>query len=535
MKQKATKALSQLQSTFTDFTTGQKVVAVVGSAALLMAALFMFRWASTPSMTPLYTDLSASSAAQIVDELGSKGVKYELANGGTTVMVPSDEVYTLRLSLASAGVQVGNEGGYSILDKQGLSTSQFKEQTDFKRAMEGELAKTITAIDGVETAIVHLAMPERRVFQEEQDPTTASVLLATRYGVQLKRDQVQAITNLVASSIDGLSPDKVTVTDSTGTLLSAPADSANATADAQSEQVQTFQNQIQSRVQSMLDTVVGPGNSSVNVNADLSFDEERTEDVRYYVDPNLPVPPLSETTSSEVYNGANPDGTATGVVGPDGQMDATGDSDGNASYQKEAATSDNAVNRTTTQRVAAPGGVRSLHVGVALDSGAPSKVDPSEIQALVAAAVGINEERGDSLVVSSLPFDRSAAESAAAELKAAQDAAQQAELMSMLRKAAGVGLLLLVGLFVWLRSRRKNKLRLEATSIVVEQMRREAAERAAQQAALQQEAAAIAALEASNTIDDVNETLEVKQEIQALVESQPEDVAQLLRGWLVER
>lgn len=538
MKQKATKALSQIQGTFNDFTAGQKVVAIVGSAALLLAALFMFRWASAPSMAPLYTDLSSSNASKVVDDLSSKGVKYQIANGGATIMVPSDQVDSLRLSLAGDGVTVDSDGGYSILDNQGLSTSSFKEQTDFKRAMEGELEKTISSIDGVDTAIVHLAMPEQRVFQDEQEPTTASVLIKTKYGVDLKKDQVQAITNLVASSIDGLTPDKVTITDATsGQLLSAPADSADAQTDAQAEQVQSFQNEIQTRVQSMLDTVVGPGNSTVNVNADLSFDQKTTDDLRYYVDPTLPVPPKSETKSSETYNGINPDGTTTGVVGPDGQMDSSSTTNGNSSYVKEGSTADNSVNQTQTHTVAAPGSVNSLHIGVALDSNSQAKVDPAEIQALVSAAIGIDETRGDSIVVSSLPFDTTSADAAAKELKAAEDDKRRDQLYSTLRTVGAVVALLLIGLFIWLRSKRKARQRMEATSYVVEQMRREAAERAAQQAALQAEAAAIAALEASTAaaVEEANETLEVRQEIQALVERQPEDVATLLKGWLVER
>lgn len=535
MKQKASKAFTQLQGTFIEFTTGQKVVAIVGTAALLLGALFMFKWASKPTYSPLYSNLTTSSASAIVDELQKKGVKYELADGGDTVLVPKDQVYQLRLDMASAGVSTASDSGYAILDKQGLSTSQFKEQTDFKRAMEGELEKTIQALDGVDTAIVHLAMPEKQVFSDQQDPTTASVLVKTKAGMALTKGQVQAITNLVASSIDGLKPSAVTVTDATGKVLSSNGTSGSNAASDNADQVAAFQNEMQARVQSMLDTVMGTGNSSVTVNADLDFDSATTDTTRYYVDPSLPVPPLSETKQSETYNGPAADSAASGVVGPDGQMDpSTSTTDGSSTYNKSSSTSDNAVNSEKEHRVAAPGGIRSLHVGVALDSAAKAKVDPQEIQALVSAAVGIDQSRGDTLVVSSLPFDKTVQQANAAEIAAREKAAKQAELYGTLRNVGIAVGLLLIGLFLWLRSRRKAKQRQEATSYVVEQMRKEAAERAAAQAALQQEAAALSALEAA-TLEEVNETVEIKHEIQALVERQPEDVAQLLRGWLVER
>ncbi|MDO9494272.1 MAG: flagellar basal-body MS-ring/collar protein FliF, partial [Nocardioides sp.] len=197
MKQHLGRALTRYQRTFSTFTTGQKAMAVLGTAALLLAGFLVFRWASTPSMAPLYSNLSSSDASAVIDQLETSGVPYEIGDGGGTVMVPRDLVYSTRIDLSGEGLPTSGDDGYSLLDSQGLSTSQFQEQTDFKRAMEGELSRTIEAIDDVETAVVHLALPPQQVFADEQDPATASVLVATRPGTTLGADQVQAVVHLV--------------------------------------------------------------------------------------------------------------------------------------------------------------------------------------------------------------------------------------------------------------------------------------------------------------------------------------------------
>src|SRR5919112_4442788 len=242
MKDNLTRYFGRAQATFLGFTAGQKVVAIVGTAALLLAGFLVFRWAAAPSYAPLFSNLASADASAIIQELDTQGVPYKLSNGGNTIMVPREQVYSSRISLSGEGLPSANDSGYSILDDQSLSTSQFQEQTSFKRAMEGELANTIEAIDGVETAVVHLAMPEKQVFSDQQDPTTASVLVKTRTGTTLTPEQVQAVVNLVSSSIDGLKEENVTVADSTGKVLSTPAGAAGGSAQSQNQQVVDFQN-----------------------------------------------------------------------------------------------------------------------------------------------------------------------------------------------------------------------------------------------------------------------------------------------------
>jgi flagellar M-ring protein FliF len=531
MKDTVTRALTRYQRTFMAFTAGQKAVAVVGTVALLLAGFMIFRWASTPSYAPLYSNLSSSDASAVIDKLDGQGVPYKLTNGGNTVMVPKDKVYATRISLSGQGLPSSSDSGYSILDKTSLSTSQFQEQTNFKRAMESELSRTIEALNGVDTAVVHLALPEKQVFADSQDPATASVLVSTRPGADLGAEQVQAIVNLVASSVDGLEPDKVTVADSAGHVLSAPGNSSGFAATTRSQQVDDYQTEMGNRVQSMLDRVLGAGNSTVAVTANLDFDKSVTETKTYtYNKDNVP---LSETKNVEKYSGAGAGGGSglTGVVGPDGAMDSTttGSGSGDAQYEKSSETSDNAVDTTVEHRETAPGSVRNLHVGVVLDAATARTIDSTEIEGLVASAIGIDTTRGDTVQVSTLPFNRSAEKAAKAELTAAKKADASAHQHTLIRNSGLVVLIALILLLAWLKGRKRARERADATSYVVEQLRQEALDRSTAHAV--EPSAAVLALESM----EKSEADDIRDELAALVERQPEDVAALLRGWLVER
>lgn len=536
MRNKITRSLSRLQRTFSSFSTGQKAIAVIGGGALLLAGIMVFRWAATPSYSPLFNDVAPADASAIIEQLESEGTPYELVNGGATIMVPRDMVYDTRIRLSGEGLPADESAGYALLDDQDISTSEFQEQTDFKRAMEGELAATIESLDDVDTAVVHVAMPEDEIFADEQQPTTASVLVSTAAGTTLAPEQVQAVIHLVSSSIDGLEPDNVTIADATGQVLSAPGDSFGAAVDTQSQQVETFEKRINGSVQSMLDRVVGAGNSAVQVTANLNFDKTVTDTTRYFSEPDTP--PLSESETTETYTA--PNGAAGGgVVGPDGQLDpgaAAGGADAGATtdYRKRTRTADNSVNREVEHREAAPGAVESLNVGIVLDAEAAGGMNPEAISDLVTSGLGIDQRRGDTIEVSVLPFDRSAEELAAEELAAAEAAAEEAEMMSLIKNGGLALLVLAILLLAYLRGRKRNKAREDATTYMVEQLRRDAVERT-KTPVIDTPPAAALALDVRDPKPVTDMTAEMRNEITAMVERQPEDVASLLRGWLVER
>jgi flagellar M-ring protein FliF len=353
------------------------------------------------------------------------------------------------------------------------------------------------------------------------------VLVDTSAGHTMSPEQVQAVVNLVSSSVDGLKPDKVSVADSTGRVLSTNDASGSGSA-GRDQKVSDFQQEMGGRVQSMLDKVLGPGNSTVQVTADLDFDKAVKETTTYGVDRNRA--PLSEASSNEEYNGPAGSGGSTGVVGPDGQMDpSAGAGSASSNYVKNSTTRDNAVDKTHERRETAPGSVKSLHVGVVMDSGTTGAVNADEIRRLVEATVGIDTGRGDTVAVSQLQFDRTADEAAAAELATAKKEAERAKHMELYRNLGiAAGILTLLLLFWW-RSRKRAKARSDATTYLVEQIRQESADRAAQTAI--EPSPALAALESSEDLAGQA----ARRELSDLVERQPEEVAALLRGWLVER
>jgi flagellar M-ring protein FliF len=369
---------------------------------------------------------------------------------------------------------------------------------------------------------VHVAMPQEKLFETDTAPTTASVLVETSPGATLGSGQVQAVIHLVASSVEALDPKQVTVTDSTGQVLSAAGDDAGTVGDARAQQVEDFEKRMGRSVTSVLDRVLGSGNSAVQVTADLNFDQTTTQTTRYFTEPGSV--PLTDTTMTEKYTAPGAGGpNGGGVVGPDGQLDPDAARNGATAYEKKQRTADNAVNQTVEQREAAPGNVQSLHMGVVVDTRALAGINLADVEALVTSAVGIDPERGDTVEVTTMPFDRTGEEEAKAALAAAKKADEKAELMSMAKTGGLVLLLLLVLLAAWRQSRKRSQLREQATTYVVEQIRRnnEAVE-----------AAPVAAELPTGEMAELK--MAARDEIAAIVERQPEDVAQLLRGWLVE-
>ena len=526
MRDQITGRLQGLQRAFASFSAGQKTIAVIGSLALVLGAVMVFRWASAPSYAPLFTNMAPADASAVVDKLNASGTPYQLADSGSTVMVPSNDVYDARIKLSGEGLPSQSAEGYGLLDKQSLSMSQQQQDVNFKRATEGELEKTIGALDSIDGAIVHIAMPQQQLFATDQQPTTASVLVQEHPGATLSNEQVQAIVHLVASSVTGLDPKNVTVTDSAGDVLSAAGDTADSVANTRNQEVQAFEQQEQNAVQSILDRIVGPGSSRVLVTADLDFDKTLTNTTRYFNTPKNVA--LRASSDVEKYKGTA-SSTAGGVVGPDGQLDpnatSTTTTPKGSGYSHVQKTSDNAVDTVHEQREAAPGGVKSLHVAVAVDTQSLHGITPNQIQSMIDSGLGINTKRGDQSTVETMPFDTSQATAAAAALAASQKAAAKTTMMSNIR-TGGMALLVVAGLILaWLRGRKRRKARDEATQYVVEQIRRknEPAPLPPAPAAVEIEAGDPAHLRAA-----------ARDEIAAMVERQPEEVAQLLRGWLVE-
>ncbi|MBG0833314.1 flagellar M-ring protein FliF [Planomonospora sp. ID67723] len=536
MQERALAALRKARSTFGSFSTGQKAVTISMVLALAVGGFFFSQWASQPSYATLYSNLSGADGNAIVEKLTADGVPYQLTDGGSTIQVPQAQVYDLRLQMSGEGLPTQEDGGgYSLLDKQGITTSDFMQHVGYQRALEGELAKTIKSIEGVTSASVHLAIPQKDVFTDDAAKPTASVLVSTQADKPMTHSQVKAVVNLVGSSVEGMDPVDVTLADSTGKVLSAGGEQAlSASGDEREQQTQAFEQRMSGSIQQMLTQVLGPGKAVVKVTADLDYDQTETKSQRYVNDPTLP--PLSSTTKEESYSGG---GTPTGgVLGPD-NIQVPSNQTGN-DYKSTTETRDNAVGLVTESRKTAPGKVRKLDVAVMVDGQAAVGMDVAEIQRIVSSAAGVSAQRGDTIAVAAMPFDNSAAEKAAAELAATQKAEQDARTTELI-KIGGAGLIIallfIVGLLRGRRKRRsalskKEQARLAELQAELERVRVEAAQAAIEAA----EREALTAGTGNQPAEpDADKREELREEIAGMVERQPEEVAQVLRSWLADR
>jgi flagellar M-ring protein FliF len=514
---------------FASFTPGQKAVTVAAVLAVLIGGYFFATWASKPAYGTLFSNLSSKDASAIVDSLQKSGTSYELANGGQTIMVPQDQVYDLRLQLSGEGLPGEADTGYALLDQQGITTSDFMQHVGYQRALEGELAKTIKSIDGVEAATVHLVLPQKDVFADDQNKTTASVLVASKATSGLTSDQVQAIVHLVASSVEGLDPAQVTVAGADGRILSTGGGSTMVGAgDERSKKTSEFETSLNGSLQRILDSVVGPGHAVVTTNAELDYDQTETKTQTFTADPSLPA--LSEQISREAYNGTG--SSATGVLGPDNIQvpnGAASTGSGNGQYENSNTVRNNAINNAVETRQAAPGGVKKLNVAVVLDSTVAGAINVADMQKLVGAAAGIDPTRGDAIAISAMPFDTSAAAQAKEALATAGAAEKQAQQMSVIKTGAMVFVVLILLFLAWRASRRSKK-RTKLSDAEMKHLED-------MQAALEMQRLAELNGVIPNAIEAADRASEQareerKREIEQMVEDQPEEVAALLRGWL---
>ena len=452
MANKIAATAGRLGTTVRGFSTGQKTVAIIGIAILALGIAALATWASKPALTPLFSGLSAADASSIVEQLRTDGVEYELTNGGATILVPEESVYDERLKAASAGLPSSSTGGYSLLDTMGVTTSEFQQNVTYKRAIEGELAATVGAMKGVKTASVKLAIPKDTVFTSTKMDPTASVFIEAENGVTLSSDQVDAIVHLTSASIEGMKPTDVAVIDSTGAVLSSVG---GVTAGSSSKQAAAYEDETRRAVQAMLDRIVGAGNATVAVSADISS-ESATRTSETFTSP-ANTPALSDSTTKETYTGAG--GTSAGVLGPD-NIAVPGGGDGNGSYDNSTIVRNNAIDKVTENRTIPGGAVARQTVSVALNSGVAGKLNMEDVQALVESAAGFDGTRGDVVTVAAIGFDNAAADEAKAALKSAAEAEAADRTAELIRTgiiAAAIAIPLLLALILFLRRSRQRR------------------------------------------------------------------------------
>jgi len=527
MPAQVTAAFGRFTSTLKQFSVAQRTLAIIGLAVLLLGGFAVANWVSKPTMSPLFTSLSATDASAVVDQLTSEGVAYQLADGGSTVLVPNDKLYAMRLKLAAAGLPANADGGgYSLLDSMGMSTSEFQQQVTYQRALEGELAKTVGALQGVDAATVKLAIPQDSVFVSTKADATASVFIRTKAGVTLSNDQVQAIVHLVSAGIEGMKPTDVAVIDSTGKVLSTVGGELTAGSDGQ--QTGDYEARVSAAVQVLLDQVVGVGKSAVTMNAVLDYDKTQRTSESFTAAPNTPA--LASSKKSETYTGNGSGAAATGVLGPDNIAVPSGSSTA-GTYASASEDVTNAVDKVTELTTTAPGSVRRQSLAVAIDAKASAAIDMTQLTAMLSAAAGIDAARGDTIAVQAIAFDTSAAQTAQDALAAADAQSAKEASASLVKQGAIAGVILLVVLALVIAGARRSR-RSRRESLDIGELSR--LDREADPLGIGAGADGLPALPVGMTpVPVLPDAVAIKRaEISALADEQPAEVADLLRGWL---
>ncbi len=515
------------------FSSGQKAVVAVAVLGLVVGGYLFMSWAAKPTYVPLFSNLSPTDAAAITQKLAANKVPYQLGEDGQQILVPEADVYQQRLDMAAAGLPSTGQQGYSLLDNAGVTTSEFQQQVEYQQAVAGELEKTIESINGVDSALVNVVIPQQSLFATSSEQPSASVLVSLANGTTLSAEQVQAIVHLVASSIEGLSPDNVTVADSNGDVLNAPGTGAASVAAGSLEQqeTQSYEQDLDNSLQDWLASVLGPGNAVVHTSAELNFDQSQTTSQIY--DPNKQGPiPVQQATSSQSYTGPGASQVAYGNLGvttttvPAGKKPTgspTPTSTTVPTYTQQGSSQQDVVSEVTKTVDSAPGTLVRLSVAVIVNSSVKG-VTANEVKQLVSQAAGLQPSRGDTIQVGFLPFNQAAANAQAAQLKAAAGAKSQAQLMSEARDLL-VALVVLGLLFFAMRRVTKTTrvpLALPTPPVPLEL---DAAEHYPDE---EDRTLALAPVPAQVPPPAEHEVHQIGQ----MIENEPERIAEMLRSWL---
>ena len=407
-------------------------------ALVLLGAFFGFRNAN-PTYATLFSNLDREDAAQVVAKLKEMKVPYHIEGDGTVIEVPEDKARELRLELAGAGLPRGGAVGFESFDKMRLGATEFEQRIMYRRALEGELSRTIGSVAAVQNARVHLVLPEKSVFVSKNEPSSASVVLKLRGGRALGQGEVSSIVHLVSTSVAGLSPDHVSIVTTEGTVLHKPKRIGEGGGvdgdDERATQARTLEATLEERARSMVEKVTGPGKVDVRVTADI--DSSRVEHIEDHYDPsrtalrseeksvertgdeiplagvpgaesNLPggSPRLGAAPAPAAANAANAaDGGAPATTQTATAMTATA-----SGTLRESHTRNFEVDHVTDKRTISGGVLRRLTVAVVVDGGpgvnglTHSKEEMEKISSLVRNAVGYDEKRGDAVTVEAVPF-----------------------------------------------------------------------------------------------------------------------------------
>ena len=421
MPEKARAFLKQLTDFWASLPTPKRIALVTVVTAVLIGVMAISVLSSRETYGTLYSELATEDAAAIVEKLKTAQVPYRIEGGGTMIQVPEERIPGLRLELASAGLPHGGSVGFEIFDRSKIGATEFEQQVNLRRALEGELARSVMSIDGVKSARVHLVLPERRLFAAREESASASVVVKLENAHNFGRKEVAAVVHLVAAAVPTLSKDRVSVVSTEGVTLHRPTSDTQGggdLADLNAEQARVMAGQLETEAQSQLERVLGPGNADVRVN--LWLDNAAREKTEELYEPTKTALRSEHKVEEGVANG---DAGVAGVPGAKTNLpDAAGE--GPVAEEKPAGGAGGGAVRSQTrnwevqkvvQKTTTPAGdIRRLSVAVLLNGryshkGVFAAIPPEEVKALeetVKRAVGFNQERGDTVTVQATKFAR---------------------------------------------------------------------------------------------------------------------------------
>lgn len=508
----------------------QMAIAGLLAVASLLAIMGLWRWANAPSYQTLMVGEEPALVADAIAELEAGGIDYRVSAGGTAIDVPRDRLADAEVRLASAGLATSTVPGYELLDQQGFSTSSFQQRINYQRALEGELTRTIIEIDRVLSASVHLSIPEDELFAEEEEAPRASVVIDS--SGTLGSQAVDGIVNVVASAVPGMSPDGVTVTDTSGRVLTS--NGANAVNRSLLER-RALEQQLEAAAQTMLIAAFGAENALVRVSLEVDLDEAERETVTY--DPESQIALREQTITEQFVGGAD---NTSGVVGiTDEILEGTPaiDADPDSDYLRNEQTSEYGVDRVRTVERNSSGDITRLSVAVVINDALDPTPDLAQVSELVGASVGLNLERGDVIAVEAITFDERFAE----DLEVAAPPEAPADPLALVAPYLGIGqtalaILLLVLVVLSLRKGVKsftatlNQIKPQPADVIELDSgavadTADGETKGAGEAASGENASAVLALERGPV--SANDVMHI-------IDQQPIEVAALLRSWADE-
>jgi flagellar M-ring protein FliF len=415
----------QFKTVFQKFSKVQQVAIISAAVAIVLSIIVLVYWANKPVYKILFANLSQEDAAEVVAKLKAKKIPYNLKDSGKTIEVPAKDVYETRIELAKEGLPKGGGVGFELFDKTSFGVTEFAQNVNYQRALQGELARTISTLEEVEEARVHLTLPKERLFISEDNEAKAAVVIKLKRGETLSRDKVKAIASLVVGAVKGLKIQNVQIVDTLGNLLSESLNEENlpyVKTQTQLEYQKKVEKAIAAKINSLLATTLGENNAVAQVTAEIDFDKTEINKEEY--DQN-PVLRSSQTVEIESKNTPNvpqgQPGVEPNLAEPNIQQGGT-----NSTYTKNEETQNFEIGKTVTKQEKAIGNIKRLTIAVVVNDKAQtvkdgkketvkyvprSKEELDKIRSLVAKAAGYDEKRGDQIEVTNVSFDTSQTES----------------------------------------------------------------------------------------------------------------------------